>query len=293
MSVLYDAPGPRARARNIVYSVVFAALLAGLVWYLYRALDAKDQLDAAKWTPFLRADVWGTYILPGLLTTLKLAALAILISLPLGAVLGIGRMSDHAWLRVPSAVLVEFFRAIPVLIGMIFFNQFYYEFTTLANDVRPLFAVVTGLVLYNSAVLAEVFRAGILALPKGQTEAAKAIGLRKGQMMRLILLPQSITAMLPAIVSQTVVILKDTALGGAAVALADLLSQGRLIGTVFNNVLPAYIVIAVVYIALNLLLSWFAHWLELRLRRGRRGSTALPAEGLNPNAPGMGVAPVG
>jgi glutamate transport system permease protein len=113
-----------------------------------------------------------------------------------------------------AGTVVEFFRAIPVLLLMLFANEFYVQSTDISSEQRPLYAVVTGLVLYNASVLAEVVRAGILALPRGQTEAAKAIGLRKGQTMSSILLPQAVTAMLPAIVSQLVVIVKDTALGG-------------------------------------------------------------------------------
>src|SRR4029078_3488231 len=108
----------------------------------------------------------------------------------LGAMLALARLSDHVWIRWPSAVVVEFFRAIPVLLLMVFAKALFVVADIGPADTRPLLAVVTGLVLYNGAVLAEVFRAGVLSLPRGQTEASLAIGLRKGQYMRLILLPQ-------------------------------------------------------------------------------------------------------
>lgn len=274
-SVLYDAPGPGAKRRNIVYSVLFLVILALGVWWIYSAMSDKGQLEWVKWKPFTESQAWTTYLLPGFVNTLKAAGLALVIALPLGALFGIARLSDHRWVRIPSGVVVEFFRAIPVLILMVFANQLYAEYTDISTDMRPLYAVVTGLVLYNSSVLAEVVRAGILSLPKGQTEAAKAIGLRKGQTMRTILLPQSVTAMLPALVSQLVVIVKDTALGGALLSFTELLSARKTLAANYGNVIPSFIVVAVIFILLNLLLTTFASWLEKRLRRAKRSTGAV------------------
>ncbi|MEU0742304.1 amino acid ABC transporter permease [Streptomyces sp. NPDC006134] len=286
-SVLYDAQGPRAKRRNVLFTVVFLVALAALLWWVYRSLDEKQQLDWEKWKPFLSGtEAWSTYIWPGLVNTLKAAALSMVIALPLGAVLGISRLSDHAWIRVPAAIVVEFFRAIPVLVLMIFGLALFAEYTDVSTDVRPLYAVITGLVLYNASVLAEIVRAGILALPKGQSEAALAIGMRKGQVMRVILLPQAVTAMLPAIVSQLVVIVKDTALGGAVLTFSELLSAASTMSAYYGaNTIASFTVVAVIFIALNFALTSFASWLERRLRRAKKSTGAvLTADDNQPNA---------
>ncbi len=289
-SVLYDAPGPRAKRRNVLISVVFFALLALLVWFVWQVMDDKGQLEWALWKPFTQSEAWTTYLLPGLANTLKGAALAMVIALPLGAVFGIARLSDHRWVRIPAGVVVEFFRAIPVLLLMLFANEFYDRWTNVTSEQRPLYAVVTGLVLYNASVLAEVVRAGILSLPKGQTEAAKAIGLRKGQTMTSILLPQAVTAMLPAIVSQLVVIVKDTALGGVMIGFTELLNSRGTLAANYGNVVQSFVVVAIIYIVLNFILTSFASWLEKRLRRSKRSTGAVLSaedmEELNPAAVG-------
>ncbi|WP_432136268.1 MULTISPECIES: amino acid ABC transporter permease [unclassified Streptomyces] len=274
-SVLYDTPGPRAKRRNLVLSVVFFALLAALAWWIYKTMDDEDQFASALWEPFIKAEAWDTYLLPGLANTLKAAALAMVIALPLGAVFGIARLSDHRWVRTVSGAVVEFFRAIPVLLLMLFANEFFARSTNVSSEDRPLYAVVTGLVLYNASVLAEVVRAGILSLPKGQTEAAYAIGLRKGQTMKNILLPQAVTAMLPAIVSQLVVIVKDTALGGVMIGFDELLNSRGTLAAFYANVIPSFIVVAALFIVLNFALTSFAGWLEARLRRSKRGTGAV------------------
>ncbi|MER6077231.1 amino acid ABC transporter permease [Streptomyces sp. NPDC001833] len=274
-SVLYDTPGPRAKRRNVVLSVVFVLLLALALWWVWQKMDDKGQLKWDLWQPFTTSEAWSTYLLPGLGNTLKAAALAMVIALPLGAVFGIARMSDHVWVRIPAAWIVEFFRAIPVLLLMLFANEFYVRSTDVGSDERPLYAVVTGLVLYNASVLAEVVRAGVLALPKGQTEAAYAIGLRKGQTMTGILLPQAVTVMLPAIVSQLVVIVKDTALGGVMLQFTELLTARGTLAANYANVIPSFVVVGVVFIVLNLALTTFASWLERRLRRSKRGTGAV------------------
>jgi glutamate transport system permease protein len=274
-SVLYDTPGPRAKRRNLLVSVVFFVLLALFLWWIYRTMDEKNQLTWSLWEPFTTSQAWTTYLLPGLGNTLKAAALAMVIALPLGAALGIARLSDHRWVRVPAGIVVEFFRAIPVLLMMVFAYALYVQYTNISSEDRPLYAVVTGLVLYNASVLAEVVRAGILSLPRGQSEAAYAIGLRKGQTMRAILLPQAVTAMLPAIVSQLVVIVKDTALGGAMLSFTELLNARSTLAANYANVIPSFIVVAIVFIVLNFLLTSFASWLESALRRSKRSTGAV------------------
>ncbi|MFI6460003.1 amino acid ABC transporter permease [Streptomyces sp. NPDC050528] len=275
-SVLYDAQGPRAKRRNVFFSGIFVVVFAAVAYWVYAGLDDKGQLEWALWKPFFSGtEAWSTYIWPGLQNTLKAAALAMVIAFPLGAVLGIARLSDHAWIRVPVSVVVEFFRAIPVLVLMIFGLALYANYTDVSSDDRPLYAVVTGLVLYNAAVLAEIVRAGILSLPKGQSEAAMAIGLRKNQVMRLILLPQSVTAMLPAIVSQLVVIVKDTALGGAVLTFPELLSSANTMIGYYGNTIASFTVVAVIFIALNFALTTFASRLESRLRRSKKSTGAV------------------
>lgn len=288
-SVLYDAPGPRAKRRNVLMSVVFVALLALLVWWIWRTMDDKGQLKWSLWQPFTTSEAWTTYLLPGLGNTLKAAALSMVIALPLGAFFGISRMSDHRWVRVPAAVVVEFFRSIPVLLLMLFANEFYARSTNVSTADRPLYAVVTGLVLYNASVLAEIVKAGILALPRGQTEAAYAIGLRKGQTMTSILLPQAVTAMLPAIVSQLVVIVKDTALGGVMIGYTELLSARSTFAANYADVIQSFVGVAIIYIVVNFLLTSFASWLEGRLRRSKKSTGAVLTEDtveVNPAAVG-------
>lgn len=277
-SVLYDTPGPKAKARNWIYTGIFLVLFVLVLWWALSLMGEKNQLDAEKWTPFVTdGQIWTTFLIPGLLETLKAGVIAMAIALPLGALLGIGRLSDHAWVRVPVGAVVEFFRAIPVLMLMIFSSALYVMLGTVSSDVRPLYAVVTGLVLYNAAVIAEIVRAGVLSLPSGQTDAAKAIGMRKGQTMVYVLIPQAVTAMLPALVSQLVVILKDTALGGAVLGLVELLSTARQISANYSNTIATLVVIALIYILVNFALTTFASWLEGRQRKSKKGTGAVVA----------------
>jgi glutamate transport system permease protein len=272
-SVLYDAPGPRAKRRNVLFTIVFLVVLGLVIWWALSVMADKGQLAADKWDPFVTdSEMWSTYLLPGLWVTVKAAAFAIVIALPLGAILGIGRLSDHRWIRVPVGAVVEFFRAIPVLILMFFANAMFVQFADIESEIRPMYAVVTGLVLYNASVIAEIVRAGILSLPSGQTDAAKAIGMRKGQTMSYVLLPQAVTAMLPAIVSQLVVIVKDTALGGVMIGFTELLNTRTTIAANYANNVPSFVVVAVIFIVINFLITSFASWLEGRLRRSKRGT---------------------
>lgn len=270
-TVLYDVPGPKARNRNRLMSLLVAAVLVAVGYLVYQALDEKGQLTAAKWQPFTESTSWTTYLIPGIRGTLIAAAISIVFALVLGAALGIGRMSDHRSVRVVAGIIVELFRAIPVLILMIFAYQLFAEYQVFKAKYLALAAVITGLTLYNGSVIAEIVRAGIRSLPKGQTEAAAALGMRKGQIMRLILLPQAVTAMLPAIISQMVVALKDSALG-YLIGYVEVVRSGQQIGAFFGNYLPSLLVVAAIMIAINSALTVLATWVEKRLRSGRRGT---------------------
>jgi glutamate transport system permease protein len=287
-SVLFDAPGPRARARNRVFNVVTAVVIALVIWVVYSKLNSKGQLTAAKWEPFLTANLWKTYILPGVQGTLIAAAVSIVLALALGFLLGVGRLSTHPAIRWPCSVVVEFFRAVPVLIMMIFAYFLYADYDVFPSKHLALAGVITGLTLYNGAVIAEVVRAGINALPRGQSEAASALGLSWGQTMRSILLPQAVTSMLPVLISQMVVVLKDTAIG-YQITFLEMVRQGTQVGAAYGNYVPALIVVALLMISVNFGLSSFATWLEARMRRSRRGPAPLHIQPVTQGSFGAGA----
>ncbi|MFG2055040.1 amino acid ABC transporter permease [Micromonospora sp. NPDC048930] len=278
-TVLYDHPGPRARVRNALLSVVFGVGLAALLWWIYAKFDQAGQWEGNLWKPFAEVPTWTQFILPGLRQTLLAAATGMVLSLAFGIIFAVGRLSDHWWVRVPSGVVVEFFRAVPLLL-MIFFIFYGVPFL-IQGPVPAFWSVVVGLTLYNGSVLAEAFRAGIRAIPGGQSEAAYAVGMRKNQVMRLILVPQAARAMLPVIVSQLVVLLKDTALG-YIVAFPELLQRGvNDLSANRGNVVAAAIVVAAIYILINSLLTTLAGWLD---RRTRRRGFRIPKQAAAPDS---------
>jgi glutamate transport system permease protein len=285
-SVLFDVPGPRARVRNALLTVVSLAAVAAVLWFVYSGFDAKGQWEGRIWEPFLQWETWQFYIFPGLLGTLQAAAVSAVLALLFGAVFGLARLSDHKWVRVPAGFVVEVFRAIPLLL-LIFFIAYLSPILAGSGD-YTFMALVLGLTFYNGSVLAEVVRAGVNAVPRGQSEAAYAVGMRKNQVMRLVLLPQAVTAMMPAIISQLVVLLKDTALG-YIIAYPDLLNTGFKIlpARFFGSLIPAAIVIGIIYVALNMALSYLATWLERRSRRSRKTAAAPVAA---PGSAEVGVA---
>jgi glutamate transport system permease protein len=287
-SVLFDAPGPRARVRNGLFTAISVVVVGGILYFIWARFEGRGQWEGRIWQPFLQWDTWEFYIIPGLIGTLRAAALAAVLALAFGAIFGLARLSDHAWIRIPAGTVVEVFRAIPLLL-LIFFI-FYLAPTVMGGGDYAFMAVVLGLTLYNGSVLAEVVRAGVNAVPKGQSEAAYSVGMRKNQVMRLVLLPQAVTAMMPAIVSQLVVLLKDTALG-YIIAYVDLLNTGfKILPAVhFGSLIPAAIVIGVIYVLLNMALSYLANLLEKRSRRSRKSAAGpVVPPGAGPIALGAG-----
>ncbi len=271
-SLLFDAPGPKTRRRIFIFNIVgIAAVLGILVWVLV-LLEDKGQLTAAKWMPFLQVQTWTTFLIPGIVATLQAAAVSVITANVFGLFFGMGRLSTNKIVRLLSGIVVEFFRAVPVLLMMIFFYFLYSKSGIMPPTYAPFWAVVSGLTFYNGAVVAELVRSGVLNLPSGQSEAGLSIGMTTGQVLRIILMPQALVAMMPSMLSQLVVILKDTALG-YLITYSDLLRQARLVGTSFQNLVPALIVAAVIFIAINYSLTSLASYLSVKLRSRTAGST--------------------
>ena len=270
-SALYDLPGPRARARNKAFGVLATLGIAALVGFVGYRFWATGQFESTKWQWLLYQDLQ-LQLLAALGATLAAFAVAASLALVFGLLFAVARLSEHWWLRTPAFAIVEFFRAIPLVV-MIFF--LFYAAPQTGLRLGVFWSLVVSLTLYNGSVLAEVFRAGTLSVPRGQREAAYALGLSKNQVMRAVLLPQAVRAMLPTIISQLVVLLKDTALG-FLITYPELLYEARYLGSLAEfgrPIIPTALVIGAVYITLCTALSALAGYLE---RRSRRTGRALP-----------------
>ncbi|MEV0152330.1 amino acid ABC transporter permease [Micromonospora sp. NPDC050686] len=300
-TVLYDVPGPRQRRITLISSIVATVvLLVGAYFLIYRPLDEKGQFSMELWGPLVDpsnenfSQVWDRLGL-GLKNTLTAAALAIVSSLVVGTLLAVLRIQLKSLARrrftglatpvsyllrglstVLSAitrVCVEVFRGLPVVITIFFVARGFPEFGVTFGS---LWYLVIGLTIYNSVVIAEILRSGMEGLPGGQGEAAAAIGLSPLQTTRMILLPQAFRIMLPALISQLVVVLKDTSLG-FIISYEETLSIGKQLIGVLDNPIQVYVVIAVIFIAINYSLSKLAQYVQRRLSRGRK-SKGLPAQ---------------
>ncbi|MDC7336576.1 amino acid ABC transporter permease [Streptomyces lydicus] len=276
-SVLYDVPGPKAKARNRLYTVIGSLAVLGLIAFVVLRLSAKGQLEPEVWNIFNNAGV-RTNIRDGVLTTLQVFAVAAVLSLTLGVLLAVARLSDHKPVRWFATGFIELFRAVPLLITIyalwviLLSNR---ESLGLTESQPQFWALVIGLTVYNGSVQAEVLRAGIDSVPKGQREAAYALGMSKTQVMTTVLIPQAVRAMLPTIISQLVVTLKDTSLG-YIITFEELLFTARLMSTNIivngnDTYVPVIIVTGTIYVAMCLVLSALANWIEARGRRAKTG----------------------
>lgn len=214
-SVLYDAPGPRARTLSLVVSILAAlGVAAGVGWLAWALGQPRTTVNGAvlkglwepeRWDIFADPAVWHGLLVRGLLMgTLRAAALAAVLAILIGIVFSFARTAPQRWIRVPTAIVLEFFRGMPVLLMMLFI--------LLAMATTGYWAVVWALAVYNGAIIGEALRAGIASLPRGQREAGLALGLNAFRVRMLIEFPQAFRQMLPVIVAQLVVLLKDTSL---------------------------------------------------------------------------------
>ncbi|WBB98651.1 MULTISPECIES: amino acid ABC transporter permease [unclassified Solwaraspora] len=301
-SVLYDAPGPRARRVTLIVSVLsaLAAVTAGY-FLVYRPLAEREQFTMEKWGPLIDpgnevfGQVW-TLLGEGVTATLTAAGLAIALSLLFGTALAVLRIQLKALLRrrftglatsfalalralswllnLVTRFCVEVFRGLPVVITIFFVARGLPDLgleivLPFGHEMLPY--LVLGLTIYNGVVIAEILRSGMEGLPSGQRESAAAIGLTSFQTTRMILLPQAFRIMLPALISQLIVVLKDTSLG-FIIGYQETLLVGRTIIQNLRNPIQVYLVIGVLFIAVNYALSKLAESVQRRLAQGRRTS---------------------
>ena len=223
-AVLFDQPGPKGRKTirivNWIAGIIFAVVVVLILMRLHNPPDGENQLSWELWKPALDAEAWTDFYLPGLWATIRASVLAVVGAVVFGLVFGVGRLLPSLLIRTISGAIVEFARAVPVLLLMIFFWR-WFAFAGLPSPAY--WAVVLALVIYNGSVVAELVRSGVGNLPNGQREASLALGLTRTQSLLQIEVPQAIYAMLPAAVTQLVVVLKDTALG-SIIMYTDLLA---------------------------------------------------------------------
>jgi glutamate transport system permease protein len=279
--VLFDIPGPKARARIRIGTVIGSVLILGLIAAVLIRLAANGQLEAQRWAVLFdpRTGVPQT-LGRALVNTLQVAAVGMVAATIVGLLLAVGRLSDHRAVRWLVGAYIEFFRAIPLLV-VIF--ALYFLLPKYGIELTAYQALTGGLVLYNSAVLAEIFRAGILSIDKGQSEAAYGIGMRKSQVMTLILLPQATRRMLPVLIAQLVVLLKDSSLGfiiGYFELLRGARSLVEFFSVSFGNTytFQLYVAAALIYIVINVMLSQLARYVEKRTRRNKKAAAVGPLD---------------
>jgi glutamate transport system permease protein len=261
-TVFADELGPRAKRRVRIASIVAGVLVAGVVLAAVDRLADKGQLNEGLWRPLTQTSVI-RFLLGGLANTVKAAALAMVLAVLVGALMALGRLARNGPTRWVAGVYVEFFRAVPLLLLILFSALALPKYGV---NLDAYWYLVLPLVAYNSAVLGEIFRAGILSLERGQSEAGLSLGMSYWQTMLTVVIPQAARRMIPAIVSQLVTLLKDTSLG-FVIPYEELLRRSRSTGEFFRNPLQTLVVVAATYFVVNFILSQIARRLEVRQRR--------------------------
>ncbi|KRC46731.1 amino acid ABC transporter permease [Leifsonia sp. Root227] len=270
-SFIYDQPGPRGRRNiligSVVSSVVFIVVIGIGLWQF----ASHGQFAPERWQPFTDWAIW-QYLLVGLLGTLEAAAIVAVLGGALGVLLGLGRMSNQRWLRWICSAYIEIARTIPVLL-MIYLMLF--GLPQIGINLPTLWKLVVPLTIANSAVFAEIVRAGVGSLPRGQREAALSLGMRGAQAMRFVVLPQAFRNVAPSLITQLVSLLKDTSLG-YIVAFTELLYRGQVLASFLHLLIPTYIAVTVIYLVVNGSLSALASRLQRGSRRRPSTQPALP-----------------
>ncbi len=247
---LYEPPGPKTRKKMLVGTVVtLAAVLALAAWVVYR-FWVTGQLSARYWELFTWRTTW-IYLGRGLLGTFEVALTSAAIAIVLGLALMLGRTGRFAWLRVVCAAITNFFRGVPSLLFIYFF---FFTMPSVGISMPPFWMMVLPISFAASGVLAEVFRAGMNAVPKGQTEAGLSIGLSPWKVKTKIVMPQAIRFVIPSLISQLVVVVKDTALA-YVVSYPDLMQNAQVLRTNYDAMVSTFLVVGLIYIVINYLIN--------------------------------------
>ncbi|HJW48132.1 MAG TPA: amino acid ABC transporter permease [Candidatus Limnocylindria bacterium] len=217
------------------------------------------------WPMFADPAIWG-FFFEGLRETIYISLVSVALSFVVGLLFALGRLSRKLWIRWPSIFYIESVRALPVLLLIVYFgikgSDLFRPIFGPDFDLSRFWAGVLGLSMYTSAVLAEIIRAGIVSLPRGQTEAARALGLSHAQTMRSVILPQALRLMVPAMMAQLTTVIKDTSLVGT-IGVFELLKQGRTIYTQFFNPIEVLLIVATIYFVICFALSHASRRLEV------------------------------
>ena len=249
--ILFGAPRPRAIAITRVMSVVAAGVLLLMVAGIVARFRSAGQLDGRLWEFFGWQTTWA-FLGKGLLGTLASAAMAGVIALTLGLVLLLGRLAPSRLLRWPSIAVIEFLRGTPTLLLI------YVCFLVLPSigiKMSTYWMLTLPIGLSTAAVVAEVYRAGVLAVPRGQTDAARSLGMTPIQGFFLIVFPQAVRYIVPALVAQLVIVVKDTTFG-YVVTYGELMQNAKVLIANYHSLVPVYLVVAALYCLVNYATSW-------------------------------------
>lgn len=250
---LYEKPGPRARRRIAVGTAASLALIAWGLWWVWRQFEAAGQLDARYWELFTYPTTWA-FIGDGLWGTVKLGAAAGAIAFVLGLALMLGRIGRPVWLRALAAALIEVCRGVP---SLLFIYLFTLILPMMGANLPAFWKIVLPVAISAAGPLAEILRAGVNAVPRGQGEAALSLGMRRGKTLRIVILPQAIRYVVPSLIAQLVIVLKDTVFA-YLVNYPDLMQNAKVLISNYDAMLSVYLVTAVIYIVVNYLLNKLA-----------------------------------
>ena len=248
--VLFGNPSPQAqtvtRAMSGIAATVLLLLAAGIVYRFHTA----GQLDARFWEFFAWLTTWA-FLAKGLLGTLASAAMAAVIALAFGLVLLLGRLARLRLVRWPSVAVIEFLRGTPTLLLI------YVCFLVLPQvgiKLSTYWMLTLPIGLSTAAVVAEVYRAGVLAVPAGQTDAARSLGMTQAQVFFHIVFPQALRYIVPALVAQLVIVVKDTTFG-YVVTYGELMQNAKVLIANYQALVPVYLVVALLYCLVNYAIS--------------------------------------
>lgn len=243
---LYEAPGPRTRRLMVAGTVVTGILVVIGIGLVIRQFYVTGQLAPRYWTFLAQPTTW-RYLLQGFRGTVSVALTAGVLSLLLGLVLMLGRTSGIRPLSALCRVVTDFFRGVPSLLLIYFF---FLAVPQYGIRLSSFWMITLPVTLAASGVLAEVLRAGVNAVPRGQVEAALSLGMRRGRIMFKIVLPQAVRFVIPSLISQLVVVVKDTTVA-YVVSYPDLMQNARVLITNYDALVSMYFTVAIVYILLN------------------------------------------